>query len=231
MLNSKKIILSFCFSTALLHAFDAQTLIDHLKNSIQNACDNKSKLSQDIFAIDGMSSPKVRRFLNNLCSLPSASYLEIGVWQGSTFIAALYGNTQTLSSAIAIDNWSEFDNQRGNFMRNTSLYLPQNSFKLYEHDSFTLDIHAIFSRPIDIYFYDGNHSTESQRKAFTYFNDILADTFIAVIDDWNCERVQEGTRQAFKELGYTILYEKILPGTGADRENWWNGLYVGVIQK
>jgi len=60
----------------------------------------------------------------------------------------------------------------------------------------------------------------------------LDDTFISIIDDWNWKGVQTGTKQAFKKLGYEILFEKILPANfNQDRQNWWNGLYVAVIRK
>lgn len=45
---------------------------------------------------DRMSSPKVRHLLNNLCSLPSTSYLEIGTWKGSTWISALFQNQKSV---------------------------------------------------------------------------------------------------------------------------------------
>ena len=229
-----------------VQAVDSAALIEHVKNSIQNAENGHSKLTSDILALRGLSTARVRHFLNNLCTLPNASYLEIGVWRGSTFISALYQNTQNLSHAVAVDNWSDqfFSQYEGvdariDFIANTSQYLPQNSFVLYDQNSFTIEVKNISNRPIDIYFYDGNHSEEAQRRAFTYFNDAFADTFIAVVDDWNYKTVQVGTQKAFKELGYIVLFERVLAAPPLARieeidftmDTWWNGLYVAVIQK
>jgi len=218
---------------ALTALTDAQMLINHVEESIAKADRKVSKINNEILAIDGMSSPKVRHFLNNLCSLPGANYLEIGVWKGSTFVAALYGNTEILKSSIAIDNWSEFGGPRMLWNQNCRAFLPDNSFQFYDVNSFALDKRKIFKNPINIYFYDGNHSVESQKRAFTYYNDVFAEVFIAVIDDWNQIEVKMGTDQAFKELGYTVLYERMLPGDlrGGDIVNWWCGLYVAVIRK
>ena len=214
------------------HAIDPHLLIDHVKTSITKASNGQSKLIPSILKIEGMSSSKGRYLLNNLCSLPGISYLEIGVHKGSTFISALYGNTGTLSYAVAIDDWSDFARQNKDFMVNTSLYIPKKAFTLIEHDCFSIDIKENFPKPINMYFYDGNHGREYQRKAFTYYNDILDDTFIALVDDWNFSDVEQGTKQAFQELGYTILFEELLPGmTLNDSQNWWNGMYVAVIQK
>lgn len=227
-----KILLSIVLVGFSLRAADAELLIDHVKKSIENASNGKSQLTESILKIDGMSSSKGRHLLNNVCSLSGARYLEIGVYRGSTFVAALYGNTDILADAVAIDNWSEFGFQKDIFLTNTNEYLPQGSFRMYEQNSFAINVKAIFPQPINIYFYDGNHSADAQRKAFTHFNSILADTFIAIVDDWNWHDVQLGTKQAFKELGYTVLFEQELPAlVASDRENWWNGMYIAVIQK
>jgi len=208
---------------------DQLLLIEHVKNSITQAESEISKLTEEILKLDGMSSNKVRHFLNNICSLPNSNYLEIGVWKGSTFISALYGNK--LLNPIAIDNWSEFSGPKNIFLQNVTNFLESNNSTFYECNCFDFDL-ANIQEKINIYFYDGGHSQEEQRRAFTYFNPIFEDTFIAIVDDYNCEKVKNGTEEAFKELGYKILFEEILPAThNGDKTNWWNGLYVAVISK
>ena len=213
--------------------FDGQVLIDHVKKSIHNAALANSKINNDVLDIEGYTSPKIKHFLNNICSLIGASYLEIGVFRGSTFISALYNNTENLKQATAIDNWSEFGGPRQSFFNNVQKFLPQNSFIFYDVDCFQFNIQQAFQNPVDIYFYDGNHASRSQELAFTFYNNILANTFIAIIDDWAWATVQEGTRSAFKKLNYNILYEQELLSRpeGSDKELWWNGLYVAVISK
>lgn len=214
--------------------FDGKILIEHVLQSISKAENEMSKLPAQVLKLEGMSSAKVRHLLNNICSLSNASYLEIGVWKGSTLISSLFGNTHNINHAIAIDNWSEFAGPREEFINNFSRFLSgfRNTFKLYDQDCFKIDLGALKSAPIDIYFYDGNHTAESQRLAFTYYNEIFSNVFIAIIDDWNYPPVPEGTYQAFKELNYTILYEKTLPARfNGDTVNWWNGLYIAVIKK
>lgn len=84
-------------------------LIRHVEKSIILASLGISKLNIDIYYIEGMSSPKNRRLLNLLCERPNTNYLEIGMWRGSTLISALYNNEKTVNKAVAIDNFSEFD--------------------------------------------------------------------------------------------------------------------------
>ncbi len=205
------------------------SLIEHVKTSIQNAELAVSKLNQEILMLPGMSSPKVRYFLNNICSLPNGKYLEIGIWKGSTFISAVYNNN--LLKAIAIDNRSLFAGPKEELENNLNKFLPPTSYQFYEVDAFTFDLRNIQDK-INIYFYDGNHYQRDQELAFTYYNEIFDDTFIAIVDDYNWQQVQNGTQKAFKELGYKILFQRFLPSSGnGDTQQWWNGLYVAVVSK
>lgn len=215
-------------------AFNAnkeEKLIQHLKNSIALAAVGASKLPKPILDIHGMSSPKVRHFLNNLCSLPNTNYLEIGIWKGSTFISALYGNQNTISHATAIDNWSQSGGPFAEFQKNSEQNIPDSKYFLLANDCFSIEVKKIPS-PVNIYFYDGDYTEPAQELAFTHYNDAFEDVFIAVVDDWNFPEVSKGTYNAFKKLNYKILFEQVLPADfNGDTANWWNGLYVAVIQK
>ena len=207
-------------------------LVDHVKKSIRLAENEISNLNSDVLKIQGMSSPKVRHLLNNLCSAKNTSYLEIGCWKGATWISSLYGNRDKISNAIAVDNWSEFGGPFDQFVSNSLRFLSDHQqYPLYSKDCFSLSL-DVFSKPVNVYFYDGDHSAWSQENAFVYYNDVLNSVFVAVVDDWNYEPVQKGTRLAFKNLGYEVLFERILPASyTGDESQWWNGLYVAVVRK
>lgn len=217
-----------------LKAYDAEQLINHVKKSINDASQGKSKLSSELLKLygpnDGASGIKERHLLNNLCSLPGTRYLEIGVFHGSTFTAALFNNSANILDAVAVDNWAQFGNNKESFLNKAYRFLPQNSFRFIEQDAFSIDLAKNFEYPVTVYFYDGDHSYESQYKAFTYFNSVFANTFIAIVDDWN-HTAERATRQAFEKLGYTILFEQALTGPNGDVNNWWYNVYVAVIKK
>ena len=228
-------IFLYIFSGSLLIA-DNKSLEDmfiaHVKQSIENADKGLSKLSPEVLEIEGMSSTKVRNLLNNLCSMPETSYLEIGLWKGSTWVAALYNNQFSISSAVGIDNWSQFfdpqETVSEKFSKNCAAFLPGFSqYRVYTENCFRMNIQNLARKPITVYFYDGNHSASSQELAFTYFNPILDGVFVAVVDDWQAgQDIQMGTRRAFKKLNYEVLFEAELLG-----REWWNGLYVAVVKK
>lgn len=209
-----------------------QQLIEHAKWGISQAENGRSKLSSATLAVPGMTSHKVKHLLNNLCTLPQTSYLEIGVWKGATFTAALSGNKDTIQQAAAIDNWSKFEGPEQEFKNNCRAHISDIPYQFYSEESFTIDPKKLFDKSVDIYFYDGDHSELSQERAFTYYDSILASSFIAIVDDWCWSEVKSGTRKAFEKLGYTVLFEQELPARfNGDTELWWNGIYVAVIRR
>lgn len=231
------ICLILCFSISLNNqclAVDkkADELILFLLKCISQAQKEQSKLPKEVLEISGYSSPKVRHFLNNVCSKPGTRYLEIGCWQGSTWVSALYGNSAMIEDAVAIDNWSEFGGPARGLQVNCEKFLNGSYYRFYGQDCFALDKSTSFDKPINVYFYDGNHSELSQELALTYYDDVLDELFILIIDDWNFEEVRIGTLKAIEKLQYELLYQEVLPATcNVDIENWWNGLFVAVVKK
>lgn len=186
----------------------------------------------DIPIVEGLSSNKIRRLLNWLCSTGGVNYLEIGAHRGSTFIPALWNND---AAGTCIDIWDSHwalnDAQRSDLEANLKLWLPERKINIIEHDMF--DVKMVYLIPdVDVFFYDGPHSREGQYQAFVHYDKIFAQRFVAVVDDWNNIEAKEETRRAFKDLGYRVEAEWELPGTPPrDEARWWNGLWVGIVEK
>jgi hypothetical protein len=201
------------------------TLCHHVEASIELADQMTSKLDRAAFQARGFTSPKVRHLLNNLGSLEGLDYLEVGVHRGATFVAANYRNT--LASATAVDNWSEFADDgtvKGEFLQHCDRLLAPGSYRVLEQDCFTVTREQLRT-PINFYLYDGEHSFEAQRKALTHFYALLDDAFIFLVDDYGWDAARGGTEDAIGELGLERVYERELT------EGWWNGLYVSVLKK
>jgi hypothetical protein len=208
-------------------------LIEFVNQSIEDADRNISKLilpsGRRVLRMQGMSSQKIRHCLNNICSLVSVNYLEIGVHQGSTFIAANFGND--MHSAIAIDNWSQFGGPSETFASNCGLFLKKQTFQFYDEDCFAFDKSRLKNK-VNVYFYDAAYSYEAQYQAFVYFDDVFDDPFIAIVDDYKFDEVKGGTQDSFKTLGYKVLKEwHLKSSTDAIGAEWWNDFYIAVIKK
>ena len=181
----------------------------------------------------GYSSSKVRRLLNWLCKMNdnNTHYLEIGTHRGSTFIPALYKNYY--AKGTCIDNFSLWCDPITymDLRKNIETWLPDKMVNVINKDCFTVDVSTI--RPVNVYFYDGDHSLDSQIKAFTYFNSCFTNTFVAVVDDANYSaEVMVGTARAWQQLGYNVLKRWDLPGDYDGSEaGWWNGIILAVISK
>lgn len=202
----------------------------YINKSIQLA---ERGLPADIPIIEGLSSNKVRRLLNCLCSqVGNVDYLEIGVHRGSTFIPALWNNA-AIGTCIDIwdSHWALNDAQRSDFEANLARWLPGRVVNIIEHDMFSVDL-ALIPSGINVFFFDGPHDRDAQYQAFTYYNPVFADRFVALVDDWNNIEAKEETRRAFKDLGYKVRADWQLPGTPPrDEARWWNGLYVALVEK
>lgn len=194
---------------------------------IKSAFDKSERLKSNLPAgviagLKGMSSQRIWHLLNNLVVGP---YLEIGVWKGSTLTAALYGKKL---SATAIDDFSQFGSPRSEFLENTKNL----QFNFIDGDCFNHSV--IFDVPEDIkyYFYDGGHREQDQYDALVKYIDKMAKEFVYIVDDWNMESVQHGTRRAIEDLDLTVqeFHERLTPGNG-HKETWWNGIAVIKLRK
>ena len=215
--------------------------INIYKNCIINAYadseNNKSKLIDDILNLKGLSGKKTRHLLNNICSNLSEHnknfYLEIGSWYGSTLISALYNNNHM--NAIAIDNWSEFNegNVSEKFKENINLYLKnKTNLTIIENDCFNVDLNNIKDK-INFYMFDGHHAYDSHVKAITYYKDILDDIFILYIDDWSWVGVRDATYEGLKDSNIEILF-KLEDFSNQDEggdSTYWNGFGLFVCKK
>lgn len=178
------------------------------------------------------SSYKVRRLLNLLVTNIATHYLEIGIRVGSTFIPAIYGNN---TKATCIDNWSEGLATRVNFEANLREYnLLNRRAKIIEQDCWKVNRSNIIRHggKVNVYFYDADHSIESQYKAVDYYLPVLEDRFILVIDDANWEAPRMETARALKDNDVRIIKEWLLPGPfNGGPDEWWNGLLVIIGEK
>ena len=217
--------------------YSIDTLINHAKEAFNHAEQCKSKLTPEILDLSGMSGIKTRHLYNNLGNLPGATYFEIGTYTGSTLISALYQND---IKAFGMDNFSEFDQPKGTCLFNLNTHVNDQSWKLIEKDFYTWtdqDIIEYSVPPIDLFMYDGMHTTKCQYDGIVNMFPYFSDNFILIVDDWLYEDiVVKPTYEALKKIGVTIHYEKTLvtqeqEGEGDGKQTYWNGFGLFVCSK
>lgn len=221
---------------------DMDAKILHIINSVKKSENGLSKITgnSDILNYKGMTGICTRHFYNNLCSDErifngDIRYLEIGTWNGSSSISAMYKNKV---KGTFIDNWSEFGGDSSNFTTNLEKYTGTKNYKFIENDCWTLDTKSIGK--YNVYLYDGGHTEDDHYKSLVYYYDNLEDTFIFIIDDWNWEDVRNGTFRAIKDLGLDIKFkhEIILDSSElvnmpdhSGKNTWWNGIGIFILSK
>lgn len=211
-----------------------ETYKNIIEIAFKNAENNISKITDDIIKMDGMTGKKTRHFYNNLLNTEDARYLEIGTWKGSSVCSAMYGNK---AKVVCIDNWSEFGGPKSEFLVNFEKFKGDNDATFIENDCYKVDVSLL--PKFNIYMYDGNHTEDSHYKALLHYYDCLDDIFIFIVDDWNWLNVREGTVKSIQQLNLKVLYEKEIRLTWDNshtpvseaRVNWWNGIYVAILQK
>jgi hypothetical protein len=208
-------------------------LIEHAIQSIDKATCHVSDIDNRILALPGMSSPKVRHFLNNIVKLPECNYLEIGCWKGSTTVSALYKNHPKMYWVI--DNFSqnfyEAGNVKADFLNNFITILGYQP-NLIDRNYVSFDPYKEGIRDVNVYFYDGDHIGNAQELALKHYLPCLQKEFIYICDDWNGYETKKVTKQAIIDLKLQVLFEVELPNNGHNDMNlWWEGLYVSVMRK
>ena len=187
----------------------------------------KSELTPEVMgAVGGFCGDRFRHLMNNFGAVCEC-YLEIGSLHGASLTSTCYGND---IEAYAIENFSEFDGNRETLTGNATKFAPK--AKLIFGDCWLPEtIAQIPDGKVDLYFYDGCHSVESQEKALTVYASKMADQFIYIVDDWNWPQVQEGARRGIAASGLKILRSHEQPCPDGDASGWWNGVGIFVLQK
>jgi len=204
----------------------------HVVESIENAIDGKSNLTEQQLSVGGFSTKTMRHLWNNLCDIDGV-YLECGLFKGGTFVASFNKNCQS----IGIEDYSQPFGES-----NVKSILEENieankglskDCKVFFEDCFSIDKAKLPSN-IDILFYDAEHSAESQSKALPYFLDNMNQTFLYVVDDANWSDVYRGTMDGLEQVKDKIVVLRDWHISGElsnDDSIWHNGIMIFLCQK
>jgi len=221
-----------------------RTLDEYVKivlDAIDLASKNESSFDEKTFNIRGLSSNKVRHFLNNLCGSFGSVYLELGLYTGSTFFAAIENHNHCMS--FAVDDFSQIDIKP--FRDDLNIDLPNINLKDYFISNAITNKTCLLNKSIldvdqsnfygtkpNIIFYDADHDPENQKLYLNHLLPCFANKFILILDDANFMGVIESADQFCQENNLKVLFNrKILTSIPEDENSWWNGLYIMVLEK
>ncbi|MCK9578579.1 class I SAM-dependent methyltransferase [bacterium] len=203
-----------------------------LRCSIKSAELEQSRINEKVMGIGGFTSNKVRHFLNNICGVLPFHYLEVGTHHGSTIIAASFRNH---GKYTGIDDFSQFQGREKVLFDNINQFNGLCNIKFINGNSFSKEvIDQIDNNSIEVYFYDGDHSYESQYKALVDYIGKMNKKFCFIVDDWNWEGPRNGTNDAISFLELKTVYKEELftPNYENGRaDSWWNGLGIFILER
>ena len=201
-----------------------------------------SNFEPEGYAIQGLSSNRIRHFLNSLCSHDDAVYLELGTYTGSTFFAATMNNK---AKCIGVDDfsepnvkpivdrgmWTECGNPYDTFVNNWQKYENGNAaFVKASVEELTEEDFG--GSKVNILFYDANHDMMVQMNNLNHLLPFLDEKFILIVDDANFDGVVEGAVSWAQENNLKCYLErKILSSVIESPVHWWNGIHVMVLEK
>lgn len=216
-------------------------LVDRVISAIDGAVDNNSNFNPNGYDVLGLSSTKVRHFLNNLCSERGTVYADIGCYMGSTLFAALMGNSSV--KAYAVDDFSDkvVKPMRKDLQDNFNAENPAEQFVKNADKWFNKDCAIGFVvKPVQqvifnedykpqIVFYDAQND-ENMISNLEHIHNQTQDSYVLVVDDANFDGVVKET-DVFLQNKNVVFKRIITTEIPEDANDWWNGLYILVIEK
>lgn len=216
--------------------------ITAINNAYEKSINEESKCSDFTLNIEGLTSNKIKHFLNNLCNTKDVRYLEVGTWHGATFCSAIENNnvqaicidswhTNTIEPMREVEGWKSKDgNPLEIFQKNLQSVKGRNNVQGFNEPVESLDLTKI-PYTCNIVFYDGDHSFESTKNFLDRYYEKFEETMILIVDDWNWPQIKNATQQHIEQKEYKVLYEKLIETTGEDPQDFWNGLGIFVLRK
>tara|TARA_R100000008_G_C3563705_1_gene157804 strand:- start:96 stop:908 length:813 start_codon:yes stop_codon:yes gene_type:complete len=234
---------------------------------IEDLISSDSALDYAFHGIGGMSTKVHVAFLNRLIgAFKDINYMEIGLYDGRSLAGAVMNNHDNLNRVICNDAWAWGDASKSRFMfsftkclnrfydqdnyhfteaigLHSKLHKLNKNFDLsiVEADTFTWGRQPVLDQwgkdKVDIYFYDGAHEVEDQKRALTDFEPCFADEFIFLVDDWSSWEVPDGTFKGLDAINYDVVWQTETKGwrdkTGpmGQDNGWGGGWYVGYLKK
>lgn len=210
---------------------------EHVNESIAFALRGHSNLDPAILDVLGFATPTMRRMFSNLCHMDGLKYLEVGTYCGATFVSAFNNNP---IHAIGIDNfcqtWNPGRDIKAECMANRDRFITliTKSVHFFEGDCFNPALLSQIGSGVDIFYFDGDHTREAQARAMPHFFNLLSDTFLFIVDDYNWPDVESGTDDGLKAVAskITIIHSQCLVGEiRQDDPIWHNGVGLFLCKK
>ena len=192
-----------------------------VETSIVNALHGESKITEDS-QIVGMSGIQNRHFYNNLFGMDNATYLVVGVGDGSALCGAMIGNSSRIFC---------IDGSVNSLMSMLNKYKGMNTLTEIEGDWRLVDGKTFPMFDVLVYNSGKDDTEQSVYGVLKKFSGFMKDQYVLVVENWNIETVRNGVNGAISELGLLKEYSREIFTPGDEFPTWWNGMFVVNLMK
>jgi hypothetical protein len=207
-----------------------------MRDAFEDTLADRGRMDERAYLVEGFSGRRHRLFMNNLiATVEQPRYLEIGIFRGATFCAAVSNNKV---HATGVDNWAEFGGKASEFYLNlAALKGPEATVNVIEQDFRTVNYAAL--GPFNVGFYDGPHTERDQYDGARIVIAAMTANSILLVDDWNWEQVRRGTMNAIRDSGAQIdfaievrtSFDNTVPAHAYGASDWNNGLFAAAVSR
>jgi predicted O-methyltransferase YrrM len=154
------------------------------------------------------------------CLEADESYVEVGVWQGRSLIAAGLRNDGV--DLVGIDTFQFREGSREDLLDNLRRFGVERA-QLLEGDVLELlRAEALAGRKVGVFYYDAAHRYRTQLEALRLAESQLAERALIIVDDSDWEEVGAATRDYVAgQPNARMLLE--IEGSGKGQPQWWEG--------
>lgn len=205
----------------------------------------QSKLTEREREIFGLSSVRLKAFLNNICSKPDTKYLELGVYKGSTIISAVFGNPTCKAMGVENFKYDErepkklapegtiWTNMKSQLEDNISRYVSSEKIKadaitIIESDFRDLELEK--SQKFDVCLFDVSPSTaEMYDDFFTKIYPHMALESVVIFMNYSNETTARMIQAAVEKYSdkFTITASESRISSGlSDATKYYSGILV-----
>jgi hypothetical protein len=176
--------------------------------------------------IPGETSSRVQTVLNSIAK-GVGSYLEIGANLGANSAAVLKDNPLT---AYFVTNWDKSNISVESFLTNIDPYIDKSITITHNTEPLELDLSLVTDK-IQMLFYNGPTTPDDVGSTILYYYSTLATESVLVFNNANDENLVLTVDDALKITNAKVTYKKLILNSNNNLNEWWNGLYVLVINK
>ena len=169
------------------------------------------------FAIGAMINQGVKQMAPNTC------FVNVGVWNGFTFLAGMAGNPD--KACIGIDNFSQFGGPKEQFLHRFHQHKSsQHVFYDMDYEEYFAKIHK--EKALGFYIYDGEHSYKNQLKGLQVAEPFFSKNCIILVDDTNSKEPRQATLDFMNNSAYEYLVILDKTTRKGDHPTLWCGVMV-----